>query len=66
MENALTKYNMGDEKTIKEIIDEVDSDNVPLFLPSLLFHILVLIFSYPNMKLYIQVKTPKPLAGWKN
>ncbi|CAL5187390.1 unnamed protein product [Lathyrus oleraceus] len=27
LENALTKYNMGDEKTIKEIIDEVDSDN---------------------------------------
>lgn len=27
LESALTKYNMGDEKTIKEIIDEVDSDN---------------------------------------
>ncbi|KAK2372083.1 calcium-dependent protein kinase [Trifolium repens] len=27
LESALTKYNMGDEKTIKEIIAEVDSDN---------------------------------------
>lgn len=28
LEQALTKYNMGDEKTIKEIIAEVDTDNV--------------------------------------
>ncbi|KAG5014531.1 hypothetical protein JHK85_020667 [Glycine max] len=27
LESALEKYNMGDEKTIKEIIAEVDSDN---------------------------------------
>ncbi|KMZ60204.1 Calcium-dependent protein kinase 3 [Zostera marina] len=27
LEQALTKYNMGDEKTIKEIIAEVDTDN---------------------------------------
>ncbi|XP_028804802.1 calcium-dependent protein kinase 1-like [Neltuma alba] len=27
LESALRKYNMGDEKTIKEIIAEVDSDN---------------------------------------
>ncbi|KHN16773.1 Calcium-dependent protein kinase 3 [Glycine soja] len=27
LESALKKYNMGDEKTIKEIIAEVDSDN---------------------------------------
>ncbi|KAJ7944986.1 putative Calcium-dependent protein kinase [Quillaja saponaria] len=27
LENALKKYNMGDEKTIKEIIAEVDTDN---------------------------------------
>ncbi|WVZ25608.1 hypothetical protein V8G54_004152 [Vigna mungo] len=28
LESALKKYNMGDEKTIKEIIAEVDTDNV--------------------------------------
>lgn len=28
MEQALKKYNMGDEKTIKEIIAEVDTDKV--------------------------------------
>ncbi|CAK9324126.1 unnamed protein product, partial [Citrullus colocynthis] len=27
VESALKKYNMGDEKTIKEIIAEVDTDN---------------------------------------
>lgn len=45
---------MGDEKTIKEIITEVDTDNVPSFLPPLLFRLShgshVLIDSYPNMK----------------
>lgn len=28
LENALKKYNMGGEKTIKEIIAEVDTDHV--------------------------------------
>lgn len=28
LEQALKKYNMGDEKTIREIIAEVDTDNV--------------------------------------
>lgn len=28
LEHALKKYNMGDEKTIKEIIAEVDTDHV--------------------------------------
>jgi calcium-dependent protein kinase len=28
LESALKKYNMGDENTIKEIIAEVDTDNV--------------------------------------
>lgn len=28
LEHALKKYNMGDAKTIKEIIAEVDIDNV--------------------------------------
>lgn len=28
LESALKKYNMGDEETIKEIISEVDTDNV--------------------------------------
>lgn len=28
LEHALKKYNMGDEKTIKEIIAEVDTDQV--------------------------------------
>lgn len=31
LESALKKYNMGDEKTIKEIIAEVDTDNVCFF-----------------------------------
>lgn len=31
LESALKKYNMGDEKTIKEIIAEVDTDNVVTF-----------------------------------
>lgn len=31
LEQALKKYNMGDEKTIKEIIAEVDTDKVHLF-----------------------------------
>jgi len=34
LEEALKKYDMGDDKTIKEIIAEVDTDNVSLFLPS--------------------------------
>ena len=33
LESALKKYNMGDEKTIKEIIVEVDTDNVRCFFP---------------------------------
>jgi len=38
LESALKKYNMGDEKTIKEIIAEVDTDNVVTFLlPIFLF-----------------------------
>ena len=32
LEQALRKYNMGDEKTIEEIIAEVDSDRVCFFL----------------------------------
>lgn len=32
LESALKKYNMGDEKTIKEIIAEVDTDHVCCFL----------------------------------
>ena len=32
LEQALRKYNMGDEKTIKEIIAEVDTDRVCFFL----------------------------------
>lgn len=40
LESALKKYNMGDEKTIKEIIAEVDTDNVCFFflLYSIIFH----------------------------
>jgi D-arabinose 5-phosphate isomerase GutQ len=34
LEHALKKYNMGDEKTIREIIAEVDTDNVCFFLLS--------------------------------
>lgn len=39
LEHALKKYNMGDEKTIKEIIAEVDSDRVCYFLLSCPFTI---------------------------
>ena len=40
LEQALKKYNMGDENTIKEIIAEVDTDNVrfSLAVPVLCFH----------------------------
>jgi Ca2+-binding EF-hand superfamily protein len=31
LETAMTKHGMGDEATIKEIISEVDTDNVSLF-----------------------------------
>lgn len=31
LEHALQQYNMGDEKTIKEIIAEVDTDRVSYF-----------------------------------
>ena len=30
LEQALKQYNMGDAKTIKEILAEVDTDNVKL------------------------------------
>lgn len=33
LEHALKEYNMGDEKTIKEIIAEVDTDRVCAFSP---------------------------------
>lgn len=36
LEHALKKYNMGDAKTIKEIIAEVDTDNVRFLLIILL------------------------------
>jgi hypothetical protein len=49
LEHALKKYNMGDEKTIREIIAEVDTDNVCFFLLSSLSfskkHILLQKFS---------------------
>ena len=60
LESALKKYNMGDEKTIKEIIAEVDTDNVLFFfflfffsrLPLYLMGFnLVLIVGYPSVKL---------------
>ena len=37
LETALKKYNMGDETTIKEIIAEVDTDNVLFLLSQLHF-----------------------------
>lgn len=40
LEQALKKYNMGDEKTIKEIIAEVDTDHVCFLL--------AWIFPYPS------------------
>lgn len=36
LEQALKKYNMGDEQTIKEIITEVDTDLVCLFSLSII------------------------------
>lgn len=36
LEHALKKYNMGDEKTVKEIVAEVDTDNVRFLSPSFL------------------------------
>jgi calcium-dependent protein kinase len=31
LEEALKKYDMGDDKTIKEIIAEVDTDHVSIY-----------------------------------
>lgn len=45
LEHALKKYNMGDAKTIKEIIAEVDTDHVHPFL-SYFFSQHVLIFQF--------------------
>lgn len=42
LEQALKKYNMGDEKTIREIIAEVDTDNVLSFVYDL-FSLLILL-----------------------
>jgi len=39
LEQALTKYNMGDARTIKEIIAEVDTDHVSLPTLGFAFHI---------------------------
>lgn len=33
LEHALKEYNMGDAKTIKEILAEVDTDNVKFSFP---------------------------------
>lgn len=40
LEQALRKYNMGDEKTIKEIIAEVDTDRVRSSHTVLIFSLL--------------------------
>jgi hypothetical protein len=32
LEEALKKYDMGDDKTIKEIIAEVDTDHVSIYI----------------------------------
>jgi len=56
LESALKKYNMGDEKTIKEIIAEVDTDHVInffllFFAPSIsiyFFSIIIITFTFNN------------------
>jgi calcium-dependent protein kinase len=35
LEEALKKYDMGDDKTIKEIIAEVDTDHVSIYFTGL-------------------------------
>lgn len=51
LEHALKKYNMGDEKTIKEIIAEVDTDRVCfyklVFQQQRLFHVLIHVLNAP-------------------
>lgn len=47
LEQALKKYNMGDEKTIKEIIAEVDTDNVCSSLSISIYY-----FHFTNELLY--------------
>jgi hypothetical protein len=50
LEQALMKYNMGDSKTIKEIIAEVDTDHVRV-LPNLCFLLILLLLRSRNRKM---------------
>lgn len=49
LEQALKQYNMGDSKTIKEILAEVDTDNVKLLFPCYIF---VYVSSITNFLVY--------------
>lgn len=46
LEHALKKYNMGDEKTIKEIIAEVDTDHVCSYSSSFMLVERILFLTY--------------------
>lgn len=46
LEQALIKYNMGDEKTIKEIIAEVDTDRVRSSLTILKFSVVNVLLKF--------------------
>lgn len=56
LEHALKEYNMGDAKTIKEILAEVDTDNVRL-----LFLLFLVRYFYIISK-YIYICSVTPLA----
>lgn len=44
LEQAMKKYNMGDDKSIKEIIAEVDTDRVRCYIP----HITIFMFGFSS------------------
>lgn len=47
LEHALKKYNISDEKTIKEIIAEVDTDNVRVpFISEYLYDIPIQLITF--------------------
>lgn len=55
LEHALKEYNMGDAKTIKEILAEVDTDNV-----------IQLLFVNFWIEVVFFISTLHSMAGWED
>ena len=53
LENALKQYNMGDEKTIQEIIAEVDTDHVWFPFYYMITIVLLLVFAIKHIKICV-------------